>query len=68
MNKLSIWIHEGPGHYIGSTIVVIAESEMSARLLIRQELILNGLEDEDIKLHRKDIDKEYVILSQNGDY
>ncbi len=43
MSKLSIFKYTGKGHYLGATIIVIAESEAIAKEMIKQELEAHGL-------------------------
>ena len=64
-----IYIHEGHGHYIGSTVVVIAESEDDARELIRMRLDEMGLHEEPIDIVKiKNIETFSIVYSNDGSY
>ena len=67
---MKLFIHEGNGHYIGSTVIVWAENKDSAYKIIRKELNSMGLKDEEpfiipIKLISKE---PCVVYSNSGDY
>ncbi len=64
---MRIYIHEGKGYFIGSTIIVQAASKKVASGIIRKELDRCGLKDEELKvrLHPK---TEKIIYVDNGDY
>lgn len=67
-----IFVHQGPGHYIGSAIVVSSPSERLAKVVIRRELDSQGLPDEEIKITDKFnlsvTDLTMILYSHNGDY
>lgn len=63
-----IYKHEGPGHYIGSCIIVIAEDEYEASDLIRTELDSMGLHNEVINMVEMSIKKQKIIYAYDGDY
>ena len=65
----AIYIHDGEGHYLGSTIVVVAGTEAEARRMIRTELDAKGRKLEPVEeLTKKDITDTQVVISINGDY
>lgn len=64
---MKIYVHRGPGHYIGSTIVVVAGTIKEARKMIREELDECGLKNEPFGIDNFKITPG-VILSNNGDY
>ena len=64
-----IYIHEGTGHYIGSTVIVIAESEKDANDLIRERLDNMGLCEESIDIVEiKNIEINSIVYSNDGSY
>jgi len=67
---MKLYIHEGPGHYIGSKIIVYAGSKTTAEKLIECTLISEGLLNEPINITKViELDKRpMVIHSDNGDY
>lgn len=64
---MKIYIHEGPGYYIGSCIAVIASNRKEAEKLIIKELDEWGI-DEPLNITEKDIIPDTVIITDNGDY
>lgn len=66
-NKMNIYKHEGSGHYIGSCIIVVADSIEHARILIGNELVKIGLKDEELNIVEVDY-SDRIIYSHNGDY
>lgn len=67
--KNKIYIHEGKGHYIGSTVIVIAESEEDACELIRMQLDEMGLHEEPIDIVEiKNIVTFSIVYSNDGSY
>lgn len=66
---LKIFIHKGNGHYIGSSVTVLATDMEEAAIMIRKELDENGLKDEAISITRVvPLDKAKVVDVINGDY
>lgn len=65
---MRVWKHEGPGHYIGSCVMCMAETEEKAKELIRVYLDQMGLKSEpvDLRWHRTDV--EGVFHAVSGDY
>ena len=64
-----IYIHEGKGVYIGSTIIAYASSRKTAEKIIREELDLLGLEKEELSISCKGKLKiPSIIYGENGDY
>lgn len=66
--KNKLYIHEGAGHYIGSTVIVCAENFEEAKKLIKQELIDWGLPNEELNVEEIQIKKNTTIYVCNGDY
>lgn len=66
MKKL--YLHEGAGHYIGSTVLVCAENIEDAEQLIRSELDSHGLPEEPLNIREMKIQSNSVIISDGGDY
>jgi len=65
---MKIYVHEGAGVYVGSVVVVCAKSRKTADKLIRKELDLFGLKDEQISIENiNDLKTSSVIYSFNGD-
>ena len=67
--KMYKW--EGKGVYLGATMIVCAEYEIDAKLLIEKELIDNSLGEswkETEELEVIEISNDKVIYFDNGDY
>lgn len=64
---LKIYKHTGSGHYIGSAMIVVAESMEDALTMIRKMLDENGLINEALNVTEHKIRKG-VIYENNGDY
>lgn len=64
---MKIYTHTGAGHYIGSTIIVIAEHESDAIEVIRNELNKSGLLHENLQITEQEI-KPCVLYVDDGDY
>lgn len=64
---LKIYKHTGNDHYIGSAMIVVAESMEEAETVIRDLLDKNGLPDEALNITEYKV-KKGVIHEQNGDY
>lgn len=65
---MKIYKHTGNGHYIGSCIIVVADSLENAISLIQTILIEVGLPNEKIQIEEFEIQPNTVILDANGDY
>jgi hypothetical protein len=65
---LSIYKHQGEGHYIGSCVVVIAESLEAAKIHIRDLLDTNGLPNEKLSIDVLPIVNGCKIVDINGNY
>jgi hypothetical protein len=64
---MKVYKHEGKGFYIGSCVIVIADTIEMARVLIENELFRMGLSDE--KAAPVEVDTtDNIIYSYNGDY
>lgn len=64
---MKIYKHEGKGFYIGSCIIVIADSTEMATILIENELFRIGLSNEKVVPIEVDT-RDGIIYSYNGDY
>lgn len=67
---MSIYVHEGRGHWIGSVVVVWASTSEQAVQIVRKYLDDNGLPQEAVSLRLASVDepKPGIIYAQNGDY
>lgn len=65
---MKIYKHEGPGHYIGSCIIVLANSYGEAIHMIKDELIKTGLPDDELNVESFEINQTKFIYKHNGDY
>ena len=65
---MRIFIHKGNGHYIGSVVVVSAETITDAVEIIEKYLIDNGLSNEALNIEEIEINDASIIYAQNGDY
>jgi len=65
---MKIYIHEGKGHYIGSTVVAICENLEIAKKLIRTTLDDMGLSQEELSISETKITPNSVIYQASGDY
>lgn len=67
---MKVFIHTGKGHYIGSTVIVLAKSKKTAEKLIREALNDIGLSNEqlNVRIGCLSTDKPQVIYSYDGDY
>lgn len=64
----SLWIHRGAGHYIGSLVIVCAETKGDAEEIIREQLDKSGLKDEPLEVTEAIFSKNSVIVCDDGDY
>jgi len=64
---MKIYVHEGHGLYVGSTVAVIAESKERAIDLICKELEEWGIE-EPLNIREVDIIPDTIFITDNGDY
>ena len=64
---MKIYKHEGKGFYIGSCIIVVADTIEMAKILIENELFRMGLSDEKAEPIEIDI-RDNIVYSYNGDY
>lgn len=65
---MKIYKHEGAGHYIGSCVIVVSDSEDSARKMIHKILDANGLNEELLCVSEIEIKNNLIIHIHNGDY
>ncbi len=66
-----LWEINHPGHYIGSTTIVLAPTETIALELAKAELVQSGLDIKKItsvKMICDDFTKQQVVHFTNGDY
>ncbi len=66
MKKL--FIHHGKGHYIGSTVIVYADSIEKASTLIRTTLDEVGLREEPLNIREIKAKNNSLIYCHDGDY
>lgn len=64
---MNIYKHTGAGHWIGSVVIVIADCQEHAEIMIRSELDYIGLSDEGLNVELVSTDNG-IIHSENGDY
>lgn len=65
---MRLYKHEGSGRYIGSCIVVVADSLGDAEIHIKALLIKNGLSGEVLQVVEMDIYSGLKVVEINGDY
>lgn len=65
---MRIYKHEGQGHYIGSCIVVVADSMRQARKMIKEKLDEMGLTKEGLEIKSIGIKAGTIVVAQSGDY
>jgi hypothetical protein len=64
---MKLYIYEGPGHYIGSVIIVASDNYETAYNIISKRLDEMQLYKENISIVEKDINNG-IIYSNSGDY
>lgn len=60
-----IYKHRGLGHYLGSCIIVRADNLDDAKKMVKHELVLHGLSNEELNVFEVIDD---VIHVDDGDY
>lgn len=65
---VSVWVHEGKGHYIGSVVIVHATNQPEAEAMIRKQLDASGLQAEPLKVTEIVLRGFCSIYFDNGDY
>lgn len=65
---MKLYIHTGPGHYVGSVVIVIANNYDDARDIISRRLSDMGLEKEDLSIIERDIIDGQIVFCSSGDY
>ena len=65
---MNLYKHEGSGHYIGSYMIVWADTLIEAKTLIRIELDEAGLQKERVDVVEVPMVRNSFVLSVNGDY
>jgi hypothetical protein len=68
MKNLNFYLHQGLGHYVGSTIIVSAENIGEAETMIREILDTGGLADEELNVSLLSSLKSEAIHVDLGDY
>ena len=68
MEALKFYLHEGPGHYVGSTIIVSAEHIDFASSMIRHILDSGGLSDEELNVRELFSTQPEALVTDLGDY
>jgi hypothetical protein len=68
MKNLNFYLHRGPGHYVGSTIVVSAGNINDAETMIREILDNGGLYDEELNISLLTSLESKAIHVDLGDY
>jgi len=68
MSKQSLWIHKGAGHYIGSLIIVSADSKETAEIIMREKLDSAGLKSEPLEVKPLEVKENFTLIFDNGDY
>jgi hypothetical protein len=66
--SLSIFVHEGPGHWIGSTVVCLARTEEDAATIVRNYLDSHGLTKEAVAVRAVSDYGPGIVYAQDGDY
>lgn len=68
---MKIYKWEGKGFYLGSVVIVVAESMDSAKAIIEKALIETGLKSswvESEEVTEIEADEQKIIYLDNGDY
>lgn len=65
---MKLFKHTGNGHYIGSQMVVFADSMPEAETLIRIELDTSGLQRERLNVVEVPMALNTFVVSDDGDY
>lgn len=66
--KLKLWIHRGEGVYVGSLVIVCAESKDEAEGIIRSQLDCSGITNEPLNVKEADFTRGAVIAFDDGQY
>jgi hypothetical protein len=65
---MKLYIHEGPGHYVGSVVIVVSDNYETAYEIISKRLDDMGLNKENISIIEKEIINNEIVFSKSGDY
>ena len=65
---MKIYKHEGKGHWIGSTVIVVANDRETAEAMVRENLDRGGLQNEELNVVEISIEPNTLIHYDNGDY
>jgi hypothetical protein len=58
---MKIYKHEGKGHWIGSTVIVVANDREIAEAMIRERLNKGGLQNEELNVVEISIEPNTLI-------
>lgn len=67
-SRVPLWLHRGPGHYIGSLVIVCARAKEDAESIVREQLDSCGLRSEQVSIEEVPISEGSVIVCESGDY
>jgi hypothetical protein len=65
---MKLYIHEGPGHYVGSVVIVVSDNYETAYEIISKRLDDMGLNKENVSIIEKEIINNEIVFSKSGDY
>jgi hypothetical protein len=65
---MKIYKHEGKGHWIGSTVIVVSNDRETAEAMIRENLDRGGRKNEELNVVEISIEHTALIHYDNGDY
>jgi hypothetical protein len=68
---MKVYKWQGKGHYLGATVICIADCMISAKEIIEKELVDNGLSkswEESEEIEETEINDCRLIYVDNGDY
>ena len=65
---MNIYVHRGMGHYIGSVVVCLAETDEDGARIVREFLDGTGLRDEQLNIKLANNSEPGIIYAQDGDY
>jgi hypothetical protein len=65
---MKLYIHEGPGHCVGSVVIVVSDNYETAYEIISKRLDDMGLNKENISIIEKEIINNEIVFSKSGDY
>jgi hypothetical protein len=65
---MTLYIHEGCGHYIGSLVVCFAKTDEQAAQIVREYLDSHGLPKEPLNIRIANDYECGIVYAQDGDY